>query len=262
MHRTTLAAAAACLTLGGVARAEIRTKTIEYRQADTPLQGFLAWDDAVKDRRPGVLVVHEWWGENEHARNQAVRLAKAGYVGFALDMYGKGKVTTHPADAQAFAREATKDPAVARARFDAAMAVLKAQPQVDASRIGVVGYCFGGGVALEMARAGADIDALATFHGALAPHGEPARKGRVKPRILVATGGADPLVPRAQVEAFEREMKAAGANFQVVTYPNAKHSFTNPAAGDAGMAGLAYDARADRESWKAAMRMFREVFGR
>ena len=260
MNRPMLTVAAACLALAGAARAEVRTKTVEYRQGDTPLQGFLAWDDSAKGKRPGVLVIHEWWGENEHARNQAVRLAKAGYVGFALDMYGKGKVATHPTDAQAFMQEATKDPAVVRARFDAAMAVLKAQPQVDASKIGAVGYCFGGGVALQMAREGADIDAVATFHGALAPHGERAQKGRVKPRILVATGGADPMVPPEQVRAFEQEMKDAGAEFKVVTYPDAKHSFTNPDAGKAGMEGLAYNAQTDRESWTAAMKMFREVF--
>jgi dienelactone hydrolase len=260
MHRATFTMAVACFALAGVARADVRTKTIEYRQGDTPLQGFLAWDDSAKGKRPGVLVVHEWWGENEHARNQAVRLAKAGYVGFALDMYGKGKVATHPKDAQAFMEEATRAPTVVRARFDAAMAVLKSQPQVEASKIGVVGYCFGGGVALQMAREGADVEAVATFHGFLAPHGELARKGKVKPRILVATGGADPMVPKEQVEAFEKEMRDAGANFEVVTYPNAKHSFTNPDAGKAGMEGLAYDADADRTSWKAAMQMFHAVF--
>ena len=260
MNSATLAFAAAGLALAGIARADVKTKAIEYRQGDTPLQGFLAWDTSAKGKRPGVLVIHEWWGENEHARNQAVRLAKAGYIGFALDMYGKGKVATHPEDAQAFMQEVTKDPAVIRARFDAAMAVLKAQPQVDASRVGVVGYCFGGGVALQMAREGADVAALATFHGALAPHGERARKGSVKPRILVAAGGADPMVPKEQVRAFEQEMKDAGARFEVITYPNAKHSFTNPDAGKAGMDALAYDAAADRESWKAAMKMFGQVF--
>ncbi|HTP27706.1 MAG TPA: dienelactone hydrolase family protein [Anaeromyxobacteraceae bacterium] len=261
MNRTMLTATAISLMLAGAARAEVKTKTIEYRQGDTPLQGFLAWDDSAKGKRPGILVVHEWWGLNQHARNQTIRLAKAGYVGFALDMYGKGKVATHPKDAQAFAQEATKDRDVVRARFDAAMAVLKAQPQVDPSKIGVVGYCFGGGVALDMARVGADFDALATFHASLAPHGHRAQPGKVKPRILVATGGADPMAPKEQVEAFEKEMKDAGANFQVVTYPNAKHSFTNPDAGKAGMDALAYNAEADKKSWEAAMKMFREVFG-
>jgi dienelactone hydrolase len=258
MNRTMVVAAAGLL-LAGAARAEVKTKAIEYRQGDTPLQGFLAWDDSSGGKRPGFLVVHEWWGHNEHARAQAVRLAKAGYVGFALDMYGKGKVATHPQDAKAFMQEATKDPTLVRARFDAAMAVLKAQPQVDPARIGVVGYCFGGNVALQMARAGQDLAAVATFHAALPPLDEPA-KGKVKPRILLATGGADPMVPPAQVDAFVQKMKEAGADITAVTYPGAKHSFTNPEAGKAGMDALAYDAEADRKSWEAALELFRQVF--
>src|SRR5690349_16287741 len=139
------------------ARAEIQTREVEYQSGGTPLQGFFAWDDAATGKRPGVLVIHEWWGHNQHARNQAIRLAKAGYVGFALDMFGKGKVTTHPADAQAFVAEATKDPKVEKARFDAATAELKKLPQVDASKIGAIGYCFGGSVILDMARQGEDL---------------------------------------------------------------------------------------------------------
>jgi len=126
-------------------RADIKTREIEYRVGETVLQGFIAWDDAAPGKRPGVLVVHEWWGHNQHARNQARRLAEAGYVGFALDMYGKGKTTTHPQDAQAFATEATKDPAVEAARFNAAMAELKRDPHVDSTRLAAIGYCFGGG---------------------------------------------------------------------------------------------------------------------
>src|SRR5207302_1642024 len=184
-----------------------------YRQGDIVLQGFVAWDDAARGRRPGVLVVHEWWGHNEHARNQARRLAEAGYVGFALDMYGKGKVTSHPQEAQAFVSEATKDPAVLAARF----------------------------------------------HGALATT-SPAQPGKVKARILVLTGGADPFVPPEQVEAFKREMQAAGARFEVVTYPGAKHGFTNPEAAKYGMPQLAFDATADRESWAAMLKLFQEVW--
>src|SRR2546430_14477744 len=134
--------------------ATVKTRELEYRQGETVLQGFVAWDDAARGRRPGVLVVHEWWGHNEHARNQARRLAEAGYVGFALDMYGKGKVTTHPQDAQAFASEATKDPAVLAARFNAALEQLKRDPHVDTTRIAAIGYCFGGAVVLGLARAG------------------------------------------------------------------------------------------------------------
>ncbi len=139
-----MVAALFCLT--SAAGAEVKSRVVDYKQGDTPLQGLLAWDDAAKGKKPGILVVHEWWGNNEHARNQALRLAKAGYVAFALDMYGKGKVTTHPKDAQAFAAEATKDPKTVDARFNAALEILKASPQVDASKIGAIGYCFGGGV--------------------------------------------------------------------------------------------------------------------
>jgi dienelactone hydrolase len=255
-----LSALAAC-ALATAAHAKIRTKNVEYKQGDTVLQGFLAWDDAAKGKRPGVLIVHEWWGMNQHARNQAVRVAKAGYVGFALDMFGKGKVTTHPEDAQAFVREATKDPQVVKARFDAALALLKQQAQVDPDRIAVFGYCFGGGVALSMARAGEPLDAVVTFHGSLRPYDGPAQPGAVKPAILVLAGGADPMVTAEQVQAFEQEMKSAGARFEVITYPNAMHAFTNPDADKAGVPGLKYDVQADKESWQAATQFLKKVFG-
>jgi len=259
MRSTTLfAALAATMAAIPTARAEVETREIEYRQGETPLQGFLAWDAAAKGKRPGVVVIHEWWGQNQHARNQAIRLAKEGYVAFALDMYGKGKVTTHPEDAQAFVAEATKDPQVMAARFDAAMKVLEAQPQVDAARLAAIGYCFGGHVALSMASIRPDLKAVATFHAGIPPP-EKIPPGSVKPRILILTGGADPMVPAARIQAFEKEMKAAGARIEVVTYPGAKHSFTNPDAGKAGMEGLAYDAAADRKSWAAMVTMFRQA---
>jgi len=253
-----LATAVVLLSLS-IRSATVKTRELEYRQGDIVLQGFVAWDDAARGRRPGVLVVHEWWGHNEHARNQARRLAEAGYVGFALDMYGKGKVTSHPQEAQAFVSEATKDPAVLAARFNAALEQLKRDPHVDTTRIAAVGYCFGGAVVLGMARAGADLAAVVTFHGALATT-SPAQPGKVKARILVLTGGADPFVPPEQVEAFKREMQAAGARFEVVTYPGAKHGFTNPEAAKYGMPQLAFDATADRESWAAMLKLFEEVW--
>ncbi len=263
MTRMTLIAAAAAAISASAARAEVKTEPVEYKQGDTVLQGFLAYDDAVPGKRPGVLVVHEWWGHNQHARNAATKLAKAGYVGFALDMFGKGKVATHPDDAMGFVKEATKDPEVAKARFDAAMEYLKQQPQVDAERIGVIGYCFGGGVALDMARAGEPLRAVATFHGSLKPSGEPAKKGVIQPRsILIQTGGKDPMVTPDQVKQLEQEMKAAGVKAQVITYPQAKHGFTNPDADKAGMPGLAYDAQADRKSWDAMLKYMRRELGK
>src|SRR5438034_1299759 len=221
MHiRVGIALAAAVLT-HLPPRARVQTREIEYRQGDTVLKGFVAWDDAVQGRRPGVLVVHEWWGLNDHAKNQARRLAEAGYIGFALDMYGNGKVTTHPQDAQAFVGEVTKDPAVLAARFNAALALLKQDPHVDTTRLAAIGYCFGGAVVLGMARAGADLAAVVTFHGALATT-SPAQSGKVRARILVLAGGADPFVPPEQVEAFKQEMQTAGARFAVITYPCAR----------------------------------------
>ncbi len=250
--------ALAMLAVATAAFAEVKTREIEYTQGETVLQGYLAWDDALPGKRPGVLVVHEWWGHNAHARRQTERLAQSGYVAFALDMYGKGKVTTHPADAQAFAAEATKDPAVVTARFEAARAQLTQDPHVDPERIAAIGYCFGGAIVLGQARAGADLDAVATFHGALAA-AHPAEKGKVRARILVMTGAADPLVPPDQVAAFEKEMKSAGARFRVVRYPGAKHSFTNPDAGQAGMEALAYNAEADQKSWAALLELLKKA---
>jgi dienelactone hydrolase len=258
-----LAAAAAAATvwiaMGTAASAAIKTKEVEYRQGDTTLQGFLAWDGAAKGKRPGILVVHEWWGHNEHARNQARRLARAGYVAFALDMYGKGKVATHPGDAEAFMKEATKDPAVLTARFDAALARLKQETRVDPERVAAIGYCFGGSVVLGMARAGADLAAVVSFHGALAT-ATPAQAGKVKARVLVLTGADDPMIPPEQVLAFEEEMREASARFEVVSYPGARHSFTNPEAHRAGMEALAYDAQADEKSWARMLELFGEVF--
>lgn len=253
------AMAVALVVRATTAFAAVKTKEIEYKQGETVLQGYMAWDDAAKGKRPGVLVVHEWWGQNAHARKQAERLAKAGYVGFALDMYGKGKLATHPADAQAFAAEATKDPAVTKARFDAALDLLKADGHVNPDKIAAFGYCFGGAVVLGMARAGEDLKGVVTFHGALATE-HPAEKGAVKARILANVGDADTLVPADQVTAFEAEMKAAGADCKVLHYAGAKHSFTNPDAGTHGMDALAYNAKADHASWDASMKFLKEIF--
>lgn len=238
---------------------KIETREFTYTQGTTPLKGFIAWDANATGKRPGVLVVHEWWGHNEHARNQARRLAEAGYVGFALDMYGDGKVTTHPDSAQAFMIAAVKDARTMGLRFAAALEQLKQDPHVDSTRVAAIGYCFGGAVALSMARAGVPLAAVATFHGALgglAPIGP----AGVSARVLVMTGEADPMVPAKDVEAFRKEMTAARANFRIVAYPGVKHSFTNPNADKVGMDGLAYNADADRQSWTELTTMLGEVF--
>lgn len=254
-----VALAVSMLACASAASGEIRTREVEYKQGDTVLQGFFAWDDAKPGKRPGVLVVHEWWGHNAHARNQAKRLAEAGYVGFALDMYGKGKLATHPQDAQAFMAEATKDPAAMRARFEAALAQLKADPHVNPDKVAAIGYCFGGAVVLGMARAGLDLDAVGAFHGPLATT-TPAQKGVVKARVLAQIGEADPMIPMSQVADFKKEMDAAGVVSKVVTYPGAKHGFTNPDAGTFGMDALAYDKDADQKSWAVLLEWLAESF--
>jgi len=241
------------------AGAELQTKEVGYKQGKTELSGFFAWDAQAKGKRPGVIVVHEWWGHNPHARNQAIRLAKAGYVGFALDMYGKGKVTTHPPDAQAFMAEATQDPQVVKARFLAALDVLRNDPHVDPERIAAIGYCFGGGVVLAMARQGMDLDAVVSFHGSIGTQ-QPAAPGAVKARLLVLNGADDGMVTAEQIEAFKKEMTAAGAKYEFVNLAHAKHSFTNPDADKVGMPALAYNEGADKASWDAMLKLFAEVF--
>ena len=248
------------LLVPGVASAAIQTREVQLKQGATILKGFLAWDDAVQGRRPGVLVVHEWWGHGEHARNQARRLAEAGFVAFALDMYGGGKLAAHPDDAQKFMVEATKDPAALVARFNTALAELKTDPHVDPTRIGAIGYCFGGAVVLNMARAGhPDLDAVVSFHGVLGGL-NPAKQGAVHARVLVLTGADDSMVPAADVDTFRRDMDAAAATYAIVTYPGARHSFTNPKAGTHGMDALAYNAEADTRSWVAMLALFKEMW--
>ena len=253
--------AALLLLAPAIAIADVQTKEVSYKQGETELQGFFAWDGAAKGKQPGVVVVHEWWGHNQHARNQAIRLAKAGYVGFALDMYGKGKVTTHPEDAQAFMAEATKDPAVVKARFLAALDLLKKDPHVDPERVAAIGYCFGGGIVLAMARQGIDLDAVVSFHGVIATQ-QPAAPGAVKARLLVLNGEDDGMITAEQIAAFKQEMTAAHANFEFVNLPHAKHAFTNPDADKVGMAALAYNADADKASFDRMLKLFAEVFPR
>jgi dienelactone hydrolase len=259
MHRRTVSIlTAAWLMCTTIAQAGLVTREVEYQQGETKLKGFLAKRKDIQGKRAGVIVVHEWWGHNEHARRAAQLLAEEGYVTFALDLYGDGKLAMHPADAQAFMQEATKDPAVIAARFNAAREQLVSDPNVDASKLGAIGYCFGGAVVLAMARGGADFDAVVSFHGMLATE-NPAQKGVVKGQVLVLTGGSDAMIPAAQVEAFRQEMKAAGVKFRVVSYPGAKHSFTNPDAGTHGMDGLAYDAEADKKSWAEMLKLFKKA---
>ncbi len=260
-HAAALALAAAITS--GAAVAEMKTETIEYNIDGTTFTGYMAYDDAISGKRPGVLVVHEWWGHNEFARDQAEKLASAGYTAFALDMYGSGKLAEHPEDAKKFMTEATKDIDQVKARFMAAKELLQGHDTVDSDKIAAQGYCFGGAVVLNMARLGVDLDAVVSYHGAL---GSPitAKTGEVKPRIHVYTGGADQMVPSDQVSALVKEMQDAEAQLTLVTFPGVLHSFTNPGADkvaeEFGLP-LGFDEDAASRSWEGTMRLYSDVFG-
>lgn len=244
--------------------ASIKTEEVSYEGGGVKMKGFLAWDSAKEGPRPGVLVVHEWWGHNEYARRRAVMLAELGYTALAVDMYGDGKTADHPADAMKFAGETIANLDQAKARFDAAKKLLSERADTDPARIAAVGYCFGGGVALNMARMGDDLAGVVSFHGSLGAK-EPAKKGEVKAEMLVLTGADDPFAPPEMVKAFEDEMKAADAHFLVVSYPGAKHAFTNPDATEMGKKfdlPLAYDAKVDAESWDAMKAFLARVFAK
>ena len=243
-------------------RAEIRSEVVNYQIAGQPFQGYLSYDDAIIGKRPGVLVVHEWWGHNAYARKRANMLAKMGYTAFALDMYGIGKLAEHPDDAQKFMQATLADMNVAEARFNAAMLVLQKHPTVQPNKIAAIGYCFGGGTVLHMARVGTDLAGVVSFHGSLAAK-TLARPGQVKAKILVLNGADDPFVTTEQIAALKQEMKSAGADLEFVNYPGVKHSFTNPDADDFGKRfdmPLVYDAEADKDSWQRMKVFLAKVF--
>lgn len=248
---------------GTSAAARVHGEEITYEVDGQTYRGYLAYDESQTDVVPGVLVVHEWWGQNEYARRRARMLAEMGYVALALDMYGDGKVTEHPADAKKFAGEVIEHLPSAERRFVAAAELLRAHPRVDGGRIAAIGYCFGGGIALHAARRNlVPLRGVASFHGMLAPLA-PGQPDAIAAKIIVFTGDADPFVPVDTAVAFEREMKAAQADARVVHYPTAKHAFTNPdatAVGERNGLPLQYDAAADADSWAELERFLSEVF--
>jgi len=253
-----------CLLFSLDAVAAIVQKEISYQQDGTVMKGFLAYDDTFSDKRPGVLVVHEWWGHNAYARKRAVMLAELGYTALAVDMYGDGKIADHPKDAGKFSSAIGGNLPLANARFKAAITTLKKQSMVEADDIAAVGYCFGGGILLNMARMGIDIDGVVSFHGSVATS-SPASKGDIKTRIRVFNGADDPFVKAEQITAFKQEMEKAGADYQFVNYPGAKHSFTNPGSTVMGKKfglPLEYNEKADRDSWQQTQAFFKEIFSK
>jgi dienelactone hydrolase len=257
-----LIATVAFLLSASLAQAAVQGKEVDYSVEGVTLKGYLAYDDAVAGKRPGVLVVHEWWGHNEYARKRALMLAELGYTALAVDMYGDGKQANHPDDAGKFAGEVSKNMPVAKARFLAALDLLKSDPTVDADKIAAIGYCFGGGVVLSMARMGVDLKGVVSFHGSLGTE-NPAQPGTVKARVLVCHGAADSFVTVQQIEDFKKEMESAGVDYRFIAYEGAVHSFTNPDADryakEFGL-GVGYNAVADQRSWVDMQEFFKKIF--
>ena len=250
------------LCLAVPATAAVQTQEITYTIDDQPFNGFIAYDDALEGQRPGVLVVHEWWGHNQYARSRARMLAELGYIAMSIDMYGDGKTAAHPDQAGEFAGEVRENMDTAKERFLAGLDVLKSQAQTDPERLAAIGYCFGGGVVLNMARMGVDLNGVASFHGSLDPAVE-AQPGDVKAAVLVEHGADDSFIPQETIDAFKAEMERLGVDYTFHSYEGAKHSFTNPDA-DAfaekfGM-GIAYNAQADQKSWQALQVFLNRIF--
>ena len=236
----------------GVAHATIKTQEINYVAGDLKLKGYLAFDDALDGKRPAVIVVHEWWGQNDEIRRRAKMLAELGYVGFAIDMYGNGKSADHPKEAGAFMNSVLKLKDVGQSRFQAALEILKQQPQVDTEKIAAIGYSFGGAVVLNMARMGEDLKGVVSFYGNLSSTIH-ARPDSVKAKIFVCNGAADQFVSQNDIEHFKKEMTEAKADLQFKSYEGAKHGFTNPASTENGKKfslPLAYSEKADQDSWE------------
>ncbi|HEY5995555.1 MAG TPA: dienelactone hydrolase family protein, partial [Candidatus Deferrimicrobiaceae bacterium] len=223
------------------------------------LEGYLAWNKAVKGKRPAVLVVHEWWGRNAYVERRARQLAELGYVAFAVDMYGKGIVTEDAKRAGELSGQFKNDPALGRARIAKALEVLKGVPLADANRIAAIGYCFGGTTVLELARSGAPVLGVVSFHGGLQT-ANPDDAKNIKGRVLALAGGDDPFVPPAQRAAFEDEMRKAGVDWQLHVYGGAQHSFTNPEVDRYKLPGAVYDRKADHRSWEAMRQFLAELF--
>jgi dienelactone hydrolase len=237
----------------------VKTETITYRVGDKTFKGVLACDEAVKTKRPGILVVHEFWGLNDYARKRAEQLAGIGYVAFAVDMYGDGKTTEHPKEASAMAATVRMNQKEWLARANAGLQILRDHPLVESKSLAAIGYCFGGSTALQLANSGADIKASVSFHGALPIPDENDVKG-IKAKILICHGAADSFIKEDTILKMRDVYDKANVDYQMIYFGGAVHSFTVPDADSKKLAGVRYDPAADRRSWAAMRALFHEVF--
>ena len=239
----------------------IKTENVSYQADSVKMNGFVAYNDSSDTKRPVVLVVPEWWGLTDYAKGRAKQLADLGYLAMAVDFYGDGKTVDNPKDAGALAMPFYKDPQMAKARFDAALAKIKTYKQADTTQIAAIGYCFGGAQVLNMARMGEDLKGVVSFHGNLA--GVPVNKDLLKAKILVCHGADDQFVKKEEVDAFKKSMDSIHADYKFIAYPGATHAFTNPAATEIGIKNkmpIAYNAAADSASWKEMKSFFGTIF--
>lgn len=249
----------AILALAARASASVKTEVVEYKQGDVVLQGYLSYDPAISGKRPGILVIHDWMGVSDDTKMRAEMLAGLGYVALTADIYGKGVRPKNAQEAQAEAGKFYADRGLLRARAKAGLDFLASRPEADPARLAVMGYCFGGGASLELARSGAPVKGVVTFHGALAtPTPEDAKN--IKGKVLVLHGADDPFVKQSDVTAFMDEMRKGGVDWELVQYSGAVHSFTIKGAGNDNSKGAAYNPEADRRSWQAMKDFFREIF--
>ena len=241
------------------ANAAIKEEAVTYTDGTTTMKGFVVYDDAVTAKRPGIIMVHEWWGITAHIHSEAKKYAEAGYTAFIADMYGDAKTADNPKDAGGLAGGVMKDPNVMQSRFNAARATLAKHASVDPARVGAVGYCFGGAVVLNMARLGTDLAAVAGFHASLGLNTPAPAAGAVKAKILILNGADDPFVKREQYDTLKKDLDAAKADYKIIEYPGAVHAFTNPEATELGKKfnlPLRYDAKVDAEAKAEAAKLF------
>jgi dienelactone hydrolase len=248
-----------CLCLASGAQAALQGKTVVYKDGGTELEGYLVYDDAVQGKRPAVLVFHDWMGPSEFTTHRADELAKMGYVALSADVYGKGVRPKDAKEASSLVSKYKADRPLMRSRGRAALDVLASDAHADRARVAAIGFCFGGTEALELARAGAPLEGVVSFHGGLdTPHPEDAQQ--IRGKILALHGADDPFVTSEQVAGFEKEMRDAHVDWQLVKYGNAVHAFTIPTAGNDNSKGVAYNAKADKRSLQAMKDFFNEIF--
>lgn len=244
-----------------IVEVNITGEEITYSSDTTDMNGFIAYNKAQTGKRPGVLVVHEWWGHNDYTRKRAQMLAELGYVALAVDMYGDGKQAEHPSDAGKFSGMVMKNEEMAVKRFNSAYEILANHPEVDSNKISAIGYCFGGSVILNMANMGADLDGVAAFHSGVQVPNQPSEK--LEAKVLVQNGADDPFVSKESVSSFKSAMDSLNADYEYIAYPGVVHAYTNPGATELGEKfdlPLKYDQEADTKSWEKLQEFLKGLY--